>query len=197
MITDIDRSLHFGASDTSTIMQSWTTQTFDNWWLEKVGLMEHNEFSTIYTEAGTRFEIPVLQSLGIDGIVYGLKAVWVECEALTVNLDGNTEDTIYEVKCVKAEKAMDYGRKVPLGYWRQVQVQMLATGIRKAFVVAYGMFDEDYDNLEPTVLDIEPGRLFKVQVEYDEAFIAKYMPRLRYLSECLENGKQPKLEDVI
>lgn len=200
MITDFDRSLKFGASDTSIIMGGWKGKTFNNWWLEKVGLLEHEEFSNVYTEAGNRFEIPVLESLGIDGMEYGKRVVWGECEALTVNLDGNTDDTNHEVKSVMLEKAMDYPRRVPRNHWRQTQVQMLASGLRKTELDVYGILEEEYDMIregwQPTVFDIEPGRLFKVPVEYDEKFIAKYLPRLRYLAECLENGRQPRLEEV-
>ena len=196
MITDFDRTLRFGASDTKMIMRSWDTKNFNDWWLMKVGLLEHNNFSNIYTEAGNAFEVPILESLGIDGMVYGKRAVWGECERLVVNLDGNDKDTIYEVKSVMFDRALDYPRKVPLDYWRQVQVQMLVTGFRKAFVVAYGLLPEDYKNPWPIAEDIEPGRLFMVPVEYDEKFIAEYIPRLSHLAKCLESGKQPRLEDV-
>ena len=37
MIHNHDRSGWFGASDTSTIMGNWATETFRKWWLEKLG----------------------------------------------------------------------------------------------------------------------------------------------------------------
>ena len=45
MIHNHDRSGWFGASDTSTIMGNWETETFRKWWLEKLGLRE-NRFHT-------------------------------------------------------------------------------------------------------------------------------------------------------
>jgi len=196
MIECMDRSLKFGASDTSQIMQSWDTKTFHDWWLVKAGILENDNYQNKYIDAGNRFEVPILESLGIEGMQYGTRVCWCDCETLAVNLDGNTHDTIYEVKSVKLERAMDYPRKVPLGYWRQVQVQMLASGLRKSEIVPYGLIDSDYDNEYPAVFDIEAGRMFETPVDYDEKFIAKYVPRLLYLSDCLTRGRHPDVSEL-
>lgn len=55
MIHNHDRSGWFGASDTSTIMGNWATETFRKWWLEKLGLRE-NRFHTPAMQAGTAYE---------------------------------------------------------------------------------------------------------------------------------------------
>ncbi len=196
MIATFDRSYYFGASDTSQIMRSWETKTFDDWWLVKAGITENESFENIYTQAGCSFEHAILDSLAINNMKYGEVAHWGECERLKVNLDGSTETTIYEVKSVMLEKAMDYPRKLPLNYWRQVQVQMLATGLRDAHIVAYGLQDDDYQNEIPTVDDIDLGRRFIVPVEYDETFISEYTQRLLYLANCLEHGTYPMLREV-
>lgn len=183
MIADKDRSGYFGASDTDRVIGSLTTKTFRKWWMEKLGFFQ-NSFSNRALMAGTYYEHPILDALGFP--VEKDKQIILEPLRLRVNLDGNTEDTIYEVKTYKLEN----GFHVPLKYKRQVWVQMFATGYRKAFIVSYGLLPEDYVNF---FHKIDPERLQLHPVEYNETFINEvYLPRLTYLSECLKEGRFPQ-----
>lgn len=202
MITDFDRSGIIGASDTDYVVGNWTTKTFDRWWMEKVGLIEHEQVDNIYTTAGTLFEIPVLECMeSAEGIAIekGQRVAW-DNERVVVNLDGNTLDTIYEVKCVGIDKAMDYPQNVPIKYWRQVQVQMLVTGIRKAYIVAYGLLGRDYEMIQsgqvPTVLDIEYERIFCKPINYDDEWLGEYQRKVNYLTRCLDTGEYPRAEEI-
>ena len=47
LIQSQDRSGYIGASDTSMVVGNWTTKSFENWWLEKIGLNKNN----LHTEA--------------------------------------------------------------------------------------------------------------------------------------------------
>ena len=53
---------------------------------------------------------------------------------LRVNLDGNTEDCIYECKTTKEDINLFVP---PKKYINQVQVQMYGSGLRKANIVVY------------------------------------------------------------
>lgn len=182
MISDKDRSGYFGASDTDRVIGSTKTKTFHKWWMEKLGIRQ-SSFSNIFLEAGTYYEHPILDALGIP--LEKDKQIVIEPLRLRVNLDGNTEDTIYEVKTYKIEN----GFHVPLKYQRQVWVQMYATGMRKAYIVSYGLNASDYKNF---FHPIDHARLQLHPVEYNEQFIEQtYLPRLRYLSECLTKGVFP------
>lgn len=182
MISDSDRSYYFGASDTDKIIGNTKTKTFEKWWLEKMGLY-HNTFTNDAMMAGTYFEHPILDSLGFP--IEKDKQIIVEPLRLRVNLDGNTDDTIYEIKTYKLEN----GFKLPLKYQRQVWVQMFGTGFRKAKLVAYGLEPEDYKNyLRP----IDPERLSFYDISYNEKWINEtYLPRLKYLAKCLDDGEWP------
>jgi hypothetical protein len=104
---------------------------------------------------------------------------------LRVNLDGNTDDTIYECKTYKWEK----GFKMPRKYIQQVQAQMFASGLRKANIVIYGLTEEDYNNF---FREIDPTRRDAVVITYDERWINDvYLPKLKYLAECLKEGRFP------
>ena len=182
MIQSQDRSNYFGASDTSMVVGNWTTKTFEKWWLEKIGIYK-NTFSNESTKAGNNYEHKILDSLEIEGLE---KDKQIIIDRLRVNLDGNTNTCIYEVKTHNQEKEF----KVSKQYWRQAQVEMYASNIHKLFIVAYGLIEKDYINY---FNEIDKERLQLIPIEYDEKFIEKeYKPKLEILTTCLKEGVFPK-----
>lgn len=182
MIADKDRSEFFGASDTEKIVGNYKTATFEKWWMQKIGI-NRDHFDNKYTLAGTHYEHRILESLGIP--MEFDKQIILEDLRLRVNLDGNDTNTIYECKTYKYEK----GFKLPKKYIQQVQVQMFASGLRKAKIIAYGLTEEDYDNF---FRPIDPDRRSEFIIEYDEKWINEvYLPKLTYLAECLKGGRFP------
>ena len=182
MIESKDRSGYFGASDVDKIIGNWNTATFEKWWMQKIGI-NRDHFDNRYTSAGTHYEHRILESLGIPMEMD--KQVIIEDLRLRVNLDGNDTDTIYECKTYIYEK----GFKVSKKYKEQVQVQMFATGLRKAKIIAYGLKEEDYDNyFNP----IDSDRRGEFVIEYDERWINEvFLPKLTYLAQCLKEGRFP------
>lgn len=183
MIADKDRSGWFGASDTDKIIGNYNTATFEKWWMQKIGI-NRDHFDNKYTLAGTHYEHRILESLDIPMEMD--KQVIIEDLRLRVNLDGSDTDTIYECKTYGFEK----GFKMPKKYINQVQVQMFATGFRKAKIIAYGLKEEDYDNyFKP----IDPNRRSEYVIEYDEKWINEvFLPRVTYLAQCLKEGRHPQ-----
>lgn len=183
MITSHDRSGWFGASDTDRIVGNWATRSWMDWYLEKLGFPQ-KRIETRAMNAGTHWEHRILDA--IDPLMEKDRQVKIEDLLLRVNLDGNTEDAIQEVKTYSAARPF----KVPPKYWRQVQVQMFATGFRKAKIQAYGLIDEEYRNY---FLPVDLKRLKTFDIEYDPKFIAdKYLPRLERLAKCLREGRVPE-----
>ena len=182
MIADKDRSGYFGGSDTDKIIGNYKTATFEKWWMQKIGI-NRDHFDNKYTLAGTHYEHRILESLDIP-MEYD-KQVILEDLRLRVNLDGNDADTIYECKTYGFGK----GFKMPKKYINQVQVQMFATGFRKAKIIVYGLTEGDYDNyFHP----IDPDRRSEFVIEYDERWINEvFLPKLTYLAECLKEGRFP------
>jgi hypothetical protein len=180
MISDHDRSGWFGASDVSLVMGNWQTLTFKRFWLEKLGIRQ-STLSTKAMKVGTQYEHKILNT--VPNVTKDRQILIPELH-LRVNLDGETEDTIHEVKTYK-----DGEFKVSKGYREQVLVQMFASGKRKAQIDAYRLTDSDYRNY---FNEIDLGRLSSHPVAYDEEFISKYLERLKYLCECLEKGVMPK-----
>lgn len=182
MIATKDRGYYFGASDTDKVIGKWTSDTFAKWWLQKLSI-NTDHFENRYTSAGTHYEHRILESLGIP--MEFDKQVILEDLRLRVNLDGNDTDTIYECKTYKFES----GFKMPKKYKDQVQVQLFATGFKKAKIITYGLTEEDYDNyFNP----IDPERRGEALIVYDDRWINEvYLPRLKYLAQCLKEGRFP------
>lgn len=181
MITNKDRSGWFGASDTAMIMGNTQTATFKKWWLEKTGLRT-STLSTKAMKVGTEYEHKILET--IPNVKMDRQILIPELH-LRVNLDGEDENTIYEVKTHMIDKPF----KVPKNYREQVLVQMFGTGIKTAYIASYGLTDGDYKNY---FNEIDAERIQYHKIDYDEEFISKYLERLKYLCECLEKGVMPK-----
>ena len=183
MISSKDRSGYFGASDTDKLLGSYASKTFAKWWLQKLGISRDN-FKNRYTDAGTYYEHRILESLGIP--IELDRQIIIEDLKLRVNLDGNDDSTIYECKTY----LLDKGYKVPKKHINQVQVQMFATGYRKAEIIAYGLKYDEYDNY---FKEIDKSRLTRIKVPYNEAWInGVYLPRLLYCADCLNEGRFPQ-----
>ena len=185
MIQSQDRSFYIGASDTSMVVGNWKTKTFEKWWLEKLGLHKNN-FQTEATMAGNNYEHKILDSLEIENLE---KDKQIIIDRLRVNLDGNTDTCIYEVKTYNSEKEF----KVSKQYWRQSQIEMYASGIYKLYIVAYALVENDYKNY---FNEIDKERLQLIPIEYDEQFIInEYLPKLEILTKCLKEGVFPCIQE--
>ena len=179
MIHDQDRSGWFGASDTAKIMGRWDTKTFELFWREKLGLYQSN-LKTVAMQTGTRLEGRILDAIGVKTRD---RQIRISRLSLRVNLDGE-DAIIHEVKTHKKPKFA-----VTKPYWQQAQVEMFAA--RKALeIVAYQVTEEEYANW---FLPIDPARITRHPIPYDGGWIgAEYLPRLEYLSACLQSGIYPK-----
>lgn len=186
MIANKDRSGYIGASDTGYVMRRWDTKTFEKWWIIKQGF-EQSTICTDAMKAGTAYEHKILDALNIPDME---KDKQIINGRLRVNLDGNTAVKVYEVKTHAADKPF----KVSADYRRQVNVEMYALGVHEAEIVAYGLEPEDYKNF---FREIDPERITHHKIEYDEAFIAKYVARKDYLCDCLVTGRYPVESEVV
>ena len=183
MIASQDRSYYIGASDVEKVIGNWKTDTWMKWWMQKLSI-NNSHFDNVYTLAGTHFEHRILESLGIPMELD--KQFINEDLRLRINLDGNTEDRIFECKTTKEDIEKF---KMPKKYINQVQVQMYGTGIHKANIVVYQLTEEDYDNF---FRPIEPKRRKVIPVEYNPQWIEEvYMPKHLILRDCLVKGVLP------
>lgn len=183
MIASNDRSGYIGASDVQFVIGNWKTKTWENWWMQKLGI-NTDHFDNRYTVAGTNWEHRILDSLQIPDLEKDRQFI-IEDLLLRVNLDGNTPFRIKEVKTYQWAK----GFKCPQKYRNQTQVQMFGSEIFCADIVAYGLVEEDYDNF---LRDIDQQRRQEIPVEYDKKWIETvYLPKHIILADCLKKGVFP------
>ena len=187
MITNLDRSFSFGASDTHYFFMNTNTKTFEKWWAVKMGIMERTVIENVYMTTGTLLEQPILDT--IEDNITRNEVIKYEYD-LIVNLDGRSDKIIYEVKTMKF--ATWLLEKVDKKYWQQVQVQLLATGYVNAILVSYGVLSHEYEFsywLDPK---IDKNRIRLTEISYDADWCENvYLPRLQYLSKCLREGSYP------
>ena len=184
MITDHDRSGWFGASDVQFIVGNWKTKTWHKWWLQKMGI-NRDHFDNQYTKAGTNWEHRILDSLNLPNLEKD-KQIIIEDLRLRVNLDGNTPFRIKEVKTYQWEKGW---KKTPQKYIDQVNVQMFASKIYEADIVAYGLVPQDYENY---LRELDPRRLKEHPVSYNPRWVNEvFLPKLTILADCLRRGVMP------
>ena len=160
--------------------------------MQKLGINQ-DHFDNMYTKAGTNWEHRILDSLNFPNLEKDRQFI-IEDLRLRVNLDGNTPGRIYECKTYKADAATGNAKDLrngicPRAYWMQVQVQMYASRIYGADIVAYGLVNEDYNNY---LRAVDPGRRKLIPVTYDPNWIEnEYLPRHRKLCEALVRGVFP------
>lgn len=139
-------------------------------------------------QTGNALEHKVLDALGIPGLEHdGQKIIG----RLRVNIDGLAGRTIFEAKTYRHAPPLVY--KPPMSHIRQTNVEMYAFDRRRAYIIAYGVSEEEYRNW---YLPIDPERLSAFLVEYDEEFIATWLPRFKCLERCLIEGVYPKEEYI-
>lgn len=182
MIHDFDRSGWIGASDVRYVMGNWRGKSFENWYYEKLGFRQ-NRFQNRFMASGNAWEHSVLDALGVPEMVKDSQFK-MEPILLRVNLDGNTQDKIYEVKTYRLRKG--YGN--PVWHKWQVQVQMYASGIHRGEIVTYGLEESDYYRLGA----VDLGRLARIEVPYDPVWLnQEYLPRHMRLIEAMRKREFP------
>ena len=186
MITDHDRSGYIGGSDVQYVIGNWRTKTWEKWWMQKLGI-NNDHFENEFTKAGTNWEHKILDSLNLPDLKKD-KQIIIEELKLRVNLDGNQPNRIKEVKTYQWEKGW---KKTPQKYINQVQVQMYASRIYGADIVAYGLVPDDYINY---LRAIDTMRLQQIPVAYDPKWIEQvYLPKHMILLDCLKRGAFPNV----
>lgn len=194
MIKNQDRSGWFGGSDTDKVLtKNYNTKSFKQWWAVKLGEQEPDFKGSIYTEAGNKYEHPILRTIN-EKIEFD-RQIKIEKILLRVNYDGDFEGTIYEVKTHKAKKSFE----VSTSYWRQAQVEMYAyqtmqeelelPPFKRLYIVSYPLYPDEYYK-EWEEVEIDFARIDFHEIKYDEKFIKhEYLPCIKEKARALKKGK--------
>lgn len=185
MITDYSRKLWIGASDSlKVITPNHSTQSWREWWHEKLGLCERDFQGNIYTHAGTIYEHPILESW--DKNINKDRQLIIEDLRLRINYDGDLDGNIFEVKTHKAEKPFEISKYIQA----QVQTQMYVwkekaklgevPNFNNLYILSYGLYEDEYDVEEP---QIDFNRIKVHKVKYNKAEVKHFLKCLKPLAE--------------
>lgn len=192
MIASQDRSGWFGASDTNMVLNTnYNTKTFKQWWAVKLGEQESDFKGSIYTDAGNKYEHPIL--LAINENMNLDRQIIIDKHLLRVNYDGDFNGTIYEVKTHKSDKEYE----ISTTHWRQTQVEMYSyktmaeelglPPFKRLYIVSYALDSDDYYSEQA---DVDFSRVKFHEVKYDKSFIkGEYLPELKQKARALKKGK--------
>lgn len=195
MIKDTDRRFYVGASDSKwVITPNHNTKTWQEKWHIKLGIAEQEDNGNIYTNAGTRFEHPILECWGKEnGIEINMdRQILLEDKMLRVNFDGDYDGNIYEVKTHKASNEFEISPYIDA----QCQTQMYAwqngddvPPFKRLYVLSYALEDADYNNMNPTVDDIDFKRIKVTKVKYSKKKVQHFLDCLNELVPQLREAK--------
>ena len=187
MITNKDRSGYFGGSDAGRVVGRWTSNTFKNWFMVKLGFYKYEDYVTKEMRMGNIYEHRILEAF--DPSIEQDGQIIIEDLKLRVNYDGIKGNHIYEVKTSK-----DF--KMTPAYKAQAQVEMYALrqtkGDAKLSFLVYPMGEQERANY---FTEIERDKITEIPIEYDEDFIEEYLSNLEVLKECLIAGVMPNEND--
>lgn len=207
MIHEYDRRFWFGASDAKYIYGSQNTNSWRDWWRLKCGVEESKFHGNIFTKAGNTFEHSILKTWNPE-IQFDRQIIIPELR-LRANLDGNTEDEIFEVKTYQIDKTF----KVTEGYFYQAQLQMLAWKIepiinfvdcqgrpelksknpplKKHTILAYGLYPDEYygeytaEQIEKGLIPIDEKRIIPFEIKASRGTQRKGRKTLQKLARKL------------
>ena len=132
--------------------------------------------------AFTIFSTKIAEQIGMDDID---RQIYIDGINIRVNLDGTLDGEIIEIKTYKYKPNW----KPSKDYRSQVQVEMWADKKKSAMIVAYALEEDDY---EDWTRPVDAGRLSYHPFDYDVDFIIDYLPRVIYLSDCIDKGLFPR-----
>lgn len=191
MISDTDRSYWFGASDSLKVLTpNHTTKTWNDWWNEKCGVGERDFKGNIYTQAGERYEHPILEAFDKD--IYKDRQLYVEDLRLRVNYDGDKDGIIYEVKTHRRKNAFEITPYI----YAQIQTQMYVwkeagdVPFKKLYILSYGLSDEELHDPNPVV---DPDRIKVHKTKYDKGHVKRFLQELEPLVERLDEMRKPSI----
>ena len=192
MIADQDRKWWIGASDSyKVITPNHSTKTWQAWWRVKLGIEEPEFTGNKYTEAGTRFEHPILQCFDKDMNLD--RQLIIEDLRLRVNYDGDKDGRIYEVKTHRADKPFEITPYIEAQVQTEMYVwQQCMDDFKGLYILSYGLMDRDYE-IEPTVDDIDFDRIKIHKVKYKRRKVKHFLECLEPLAEELKehiNGEE-------
>ena len=189
MITETsDRHNFIGGSECNYIYMNYETESFKNWWHEKLSGVNPPSFTNLNMAVGTILEHDILNIYESINKVKGIREDTRIKGIARANTDYLLDDRVIDVKCSKnAEKWFKKG-SVPIRYKRQLIHYCYIYDLRKASIIAYQCDEELLTN---PFIELDPEKLFEIEVPITEKDIQKHEKLIKHLEACKELNVYP------
>ena len=190
MIHDDDRSYWFGASDSQKIITpNHSTKTWQSWWRVKVGIDEPEFTGNKYTDAGIKFEHPILECFDKD--INKDRQLYLEDLRLRANYDGDKNGVIYEVKTHGADKPFEITPYIEAQVQTQMYVwQQCRDDFKGLYILSYGLTEHDYNCDTP---EVDFNRIKVHKVKYKKGNVRRFLKCIKPLVEELDEMRKPSI----
>lgn len=184
------RNKQLGASEIHKIMNFDNKGALDLWKL-KLGLIEDDEFSNIYTTIGNLTEEDTLRfffdNYGIEEYTLNERVEHPEVKGLVASTDAIFNNIPVENKTINMQSFLNL--KISRNYYLQVQTQIACCNAEYGIIVFNAI--EEHEYLDP--LKYKPSLLKQewFQVDRDEDTINEILKRAKYFLWCLEYNYEP------
>lgn len=183
-----DRHLFIGGSEANYIYMNYETESFKNWWEQKLTGVNPPAFTNINMAIGTILEHDIIDLYERINNVKGIREDTRIKRIARANTDYLLGDIVKDVKCTKqAEKWFKKG-SVPIKYKRQLIHYCFVYDLRKSSIIAYQC---DEKLLENPFTELDPEKLFEIEVPITDADIQKHEKLIKHLEACKELGVYP------
>lgn len=190
MITTIsDRFKYIGGSEANMIYQNYETKTFINWWSKKLTGLPDNTFTNKSMAVGTILEHDILDLYESINDVKGIREEQLIKGIARANTDYILGDKVSDVKATYKAFEWFITEKVPVTYKRQLTHYRYVFELKKASIIAYNVDD---DLLDYPFNELNPYKLFEIDVPITDKEIKEHRQRLEYLEHCRDMNIFPK-----
>jgi len=184
------RKKQLGASEIHKIMNFDNKGALDLWKL-KLGLIEDNDFSNIYTTIGNLTEEDTLKfffdNYGINEYTLNERVEHPEVKGLVASTDAIFNGTPVENKTINMKDFINM--KLTRNYILQLQTQIACCNAKHGIIVFNAI--EEYEYLDP--LKYTPSSLKQewLQIDRDNLLIDEIVKRAKYFLWCVEYKHEP------
>lgn len=187
--TTSDRFKYIGGSEANMIYQNYETKTFINWWSKKLSELPDDSFTNKSMAVGTILEHDILDLYESIHNVKGIREEQLIKGIARANTDYILGEKVSDVKATYKAFEWFITEKVPITYKRQLTHYRYVFGLKKASIIAYNVDD---DLLDHPFNELNPYKLFEIDVQITDKAIEEHRQRLEYLEHCRDMNIFPK-----
>ncbi len=177
----LNRESFIGGSEANMLYANYDTKTFIKWWEHKLTGFPTPSFTNINMSVGTILESDIIDLYEAKHRVSGERDLQKIKRFARASTDYILDDKVADVKA--SNKAFEWflNDRVPINYKRQLIHYLYVFGLNRASIIAYQVDD---NVLREPFSELDPNKLFEIEVPITEKEILTHKTKLEYLEYC-------------